>query len=105
MASMATESIEDPSMSRTDCSFDAIESGNSTIGDFPWKILCIGGGASPVSLVEFTNKRRPRRHGGGLLLVSLVNGYNAILVRLSSGDYAGCVVGCRDLRELREREN
>ncbi|KAL3640813.1 hypothetical protein CASFOL_015781 [Castilleja foliolosa] len=79
---------------RTGCNFDASGNGNCMTGDCGGNIKCIGGGAPPVSLVEFTIG------GGGEAMdfydVSLVDGYNVALgVRPSGGagdcQYAGCV--------------
>ncbi|KAL6511732.1 hypothetical protein OROGR_021329 [Orobanche gracilis] len=79
---------------RTECNFDDAGNGNCTTGDCSGKLTCAGGGAPPVSLVEFTI-------GSGVedkdfYDVSLVDGYNVGLgVRPSGGSgdcqYAGCV--------------
>ncbi|KAL6493124.1 hypothetical protein OROGR_032883 [Orobanche gracilis] len=79
---------------RTDCNFDDAGNGNCTTGDCGGTLGCAGGGAPPVSLVEFTIG------SGGedkdFYDVSLVDGYNVGLgVRPSGGSgdcqYAGCV--------------
>ncbi|KAL1546705.1 pathogenesis-related thaumatin-like protein 3.5 [Salvia divinorum] len=79
---------------RTGCNFDAAGNGQCATGDCGGGIKCIGGGAPPASLVEFTL-------GGDAAAkdfydVSLVDGYNVGLgVRPSGGSgdcqYAGCV--------------
>ncbi|KAG6437975.1 hypothetical protein SASPL_102906 [Salvia splendens] len=79
---------------RTGCNFDAAGNGQCATGDCGGGIKCIGGGAPPASLVEFTL-------GGDAAAkdfydVSLVDGYNVGLgVRPSGGtgdcQNAGCV--------------
>ncbi|KAL6587496.1 hypothetical protein OROMI_000474 [Orobanche minor] len=75
---------------RTGCNYDDTGNGQCATGDV---LKCTGGGAPPVSLVEFT------LGGGGnkdFYDVSLVDGYNVGMgVRPSGGagdcQYAGCV--------------
>ncbi|KAG8377734.1 hypothetical protein BUALT_Bualt08G0063800 [Buddleja alternifolia] len=79
---------------RTGCNFDDAGNGHCTTGDCGGTLKCNGGGAPPVSLVEFTL-------GSGdaakdFYDVSLVDGYNVGLgVRPSGGSgdcqYAGCL--------------
>ncbi|XP_021737326.1 pathogenesis-related protein 5-like [Chenopodium quinoa] len=78
---------------RTGCNFDASGAGNCSTGDCGG-LQCIGGGAPPVSLVEFTLNGAD---GQDFYDVSLVDGYNVgVGVKPTSTgtgkcQYAGCV--------------
>lgn len=78
---------------RTGCNFDDSGKGNCSTGDCG-ALKCTGGGAPPVSLVEFTLASGNSEKD--FYDVSLVDGYNVGLgVRPSGGSgdcqYAGCV--------------
>ncbi|WCJ35298.1 Pathogenesis-related thaumatin superfamily protein [Euphorbia peplus] len=79
---------------RTGCTFDASGSGKCATGDCGGTLKCSGGGAPPVSLVEFTTAMNPSEKD--FYDVSLVDGYNVglgVKALGGSGDcqYAGCV--------------
>ncbi|XP_010529666.1 PREDICTED: pathogenesis-related protein 5-like [Tarenaya hassleriana] len=78
---------------RTGCNFDSYGHGNCLTGDCGGVLNCIGGGAPPVTLAEFT---LVGASGKDFYDVSLVDGYNVemgIRALGGSGDcqYAGCV--------------
>ncbi|KAJ4824496.1 hypothetical protein Tsubulata_026562 [Turnera subulata] len=79
---------------RTGCAFDQSGAGKCVTGDCGGVLKCTGGGAPPVSLVEFTIATNPNEKD--FYDVSLVDGYNVALgVKAlgGSGDCqsAGCV--------------
>lgn len=81
---------------RTGCNFDASGSGNCTTGDCSGGLRCTGGGAPPVTLVEFTLGIAGSNSNKDFYDVSLVDGYNVGMgVRPAGGtgdcQYAGCV--------------
>ncbi|GMP45091.1 hypothetical protein CsSME_00013739 [Camellia sinensis var. sinensis] len=81
---------------RTGCNFDSSGDGNCSTGDCGGQLRCSGGGAPPVTLVEFTLGDN-NKNDKDFYDVSLVDGYNVGMgVKPSgsgSGDcqYAGCV--------------
>ncbi|XP_051149947.1 pathogenesis-related thaumatin-like protein 3.5 [Andrographis paniculata] len=80
---------------RTGCSFDEAGAGSCATGDCGGGIRCTGGGAPPVSLVEFTLGSADGA-AKDFYDVSLVDGYNVgVAVRPSGGagecQSAGCV--------------
>lgn len=79
---------------RTGCNFDASGTGTCATGDCGGVLKCTGGGAPPVSLVEFTIAKSASDKD--FYDVSLVDGYNVGLgVKAVGGtgdcQYAGCV--------------
>ncbi|XP_019058081.1 PREDICTED: pathogenesis-related protein 5-like, partial [Tarenaya hassleriana] len=81
---------------RTGCNFDPSGQGNCLTGDCGGVLKCIGGGAPPVTLAEFTVATAGDSASKDFYDVSLVDGYNVEMgIRAvgGSGDcqYAGCV--------------
>ncbi|XVF63923.1 hypothetical protein PTKIN_Ptkin09bG0125300 [Pterospermum kingtungense] len=79
---------------RTGCTFDDSSSGKCITGDCGGGLKCTGGGAPPVTLVEFTIAEISSDKD--FYDVSLVDGYNVALgVKAVGGlgdcQYAGCV--------------
>lgn len=84
---------------RTGCVFDESGSGKCVTGDCGGILNCIGGGAPPVSLAEFTIGTNPSDKD--FYDVSLVDGYNVGLGVKALGGYGDCqYAGCvTDLNE------
>ncbi|KAJ6675707.1 PATHOGENESIS-RELATED PROTEIN 5-RELATED [Salix viminalis] len=78
---------------RTGCTFDESGSGKCITGDCGGTLSCVGGGAPPVSLVEFTIGTNP--NDKDFYDVSLVDGYNVGLGVKALGGYGDCqYAGC-----------
>ncbi|KAB5526790.1 hypothetical protein DKX38_020637 [Salix brachista] len=78
---------------RTGCTFDESGSGKCITGDCGGTLNCVGGGAPPVSLVEFTIGTNP--NDKDFYDVSLVDGYNVGLGVKALGGYGDCqYAGC-----------
>ncbi|XP_047326878.1 pathogenesis-related thaumatin-like protein 3.5 [Impatiens glandulifera] len=81
---------------RTGCQFDDSQRGNCATGDCGTGLRCVGGGAPPVTLAEFTLGSGPVNEKD-FYDVSLVDGHNVGIGihPIGSGDgechYAGCV--------------
>ncbi|KAM7517148.1 hypothetical protein LguiA_006731 [Lonicera macranthoides] len=80
---------------RTGCNFDNSGNGKCTTGDCGGALKCTGGGAPPVTLIEFT-LANGNNENKDFYDVSLVDGYNVGMgVRPAGGtgdcEYAGCV--------------